>query len=55
MYKGCAPRISELVVLGRKRRQVQCVDNQRQSNKNVISNSSQIGQKGFIIIEMRTQ
>lgn len=31
MYKGCAPRISELVFAGRKRHQVQFVDNPQKS------------------------
>ena len=55
MYKGCAPRISELVADGRKRHQVRYVDNQQQSSKNDISNLSKIGQKRLIIIKMRIQ
>ena len=52
MYKGCAPRISELAVAGRKRHQVQSVDNQQQSNRNNISDLSNTGQKRLTLLKM---
>jgi hypothetical protein len=52
MYKGCAPRISELAVAGRKRHQVRSVDNQQQSNKKNSSNLSNIGQKRLTLLKM---
>lgn len=48
MYKGLVPRIFELVLLERKRHQVQFLDNQQQSEKDSKASSQESEREIYI-------